>query len=145
MTDSMPRSAGHRWLRKAIPAGIAVLVAAGVTAGPALAATAPAIGPAARLEPGAASVTYLDHDPGRLARRKRFHVGGMGDKYLARQHNVTRHARQPLAWEYCQDTTITGQLRHRTAEPATVTLARWNPSSEKPGRARHPPNNHPGN
>jgi predicted dienelactone hydrolase len=39
MTDSMPGSNGHRWLRKAIPAGIAVLFAAGVTAGPALAAT----------------------------------------------------------------------------------------------------------
>jgi hypothetical protein len=34
----MSRSNGHRWLRKAIPAGIAVLFAAGVTAGPALAA-----------------------------------------------------------------------------------------------------------
>jgi hypothetical protein len=36
MTDSMPGSNGRRWLRKAIPAGIAVLFAAGVTAGPAL-------------------------------------------------------------------------------------------------------------
>jgi predicted dienelactone hydrolase len=42
MTDSMPGSNGHRWLRKAIPAGIAVLFAVGVTAGPALGATAPA-------------------------------------------------------------------------------------------------------
>lgn len=42
MTDAMPRSAGHRWLRKAMPAGITMLLAAGVTAGPALAATAPA-------------------------------------------------------------------------------------------------------
>jgi len=33
MTDSMPRSAGRRWLRKVTPAGIAVLLAAGVTAG----------------------------------------------------------------------------------------------------------------
>jgi hypothetical protein len=39
MTDSMPGSIGRRWLRKAIPGGIAVLFAAGVTAGPALAVT----------------------------------------------------------------------------------------------------------
>ena len=45
MTDSMSGSNGHRWLRNAIPAGIAVLLAAGVTAGPALAAT-PAASPA---------------------------------------------------------------------------------------------------
>jgi predicted dienelactone hydrolase len=43
MTDSMPGPNGRRWLRKAIPVGVAVLLAAGVTAGPALAATAPAI------------------------------------------------------------------------------------------------------
>ena len=42
MTDSMSGSNRRRWLRKAIPAGIAVLLAAGVTAGPALAATAAA-------------------------------------------------------------------------------------------------------
>jgi predicted dienelactone hydrolase len=36
---------GHRWLRKAIPAGITVLLAVGVTAGPALAAT-PSASPA---------------------------------------------------------------------------------------------------
>jgi predicted dienelactone hydrolase len=42
MTDSMSGSNGRRWLRKAIPAGIAVLLAAGVTAGPALGATAAA-------------------------------------------------------------------------------------------------------
>ena len=42
MTDSIPKSNGHRWLRKPIPAGIAVLLAAGVTASPALAATTPA-------------------------------------------------------------------------------------------------------
>ena len=45
MTDSMPGPNGRRWLRKAIPVGIAVLFAAGVTAGPALAAT-PATAPA---------------------------------------------------------------------------------------------------
>jgi hypothetical protein len=45
MTDSISRSNGHRWLRTAMPAGIAVLLAAGVTAGPALAAT-PAAAPA---------------------------------------------------------------------------------------------------
>ena len=45
MTDSMPGPNGHQWLRKAIPAGIAVLFAVGVTAGPALAAT-PAAAPA---------------------------------------------------------------------------------------------------
>jgi len=45
MTDSMSGSNGHRWLIKAIPAGIAVLLAAGVAAGPALAAT-PAASPA---------------------------------------------------------------------------------------------------
>ena len=39
MTDSMPGSNGHQWLRKAITAGIAVLFASGVTAGPALGAT----------------------------------------------------------------------------------------------------------
>src|SRR5580698_10510689 len=42
MTNSMPGPNGRRWSRKAIPAGIAVLFAAGVTAGPALAATPPA-------------------------------------------------------------------------------------------------------
>ena len=42
MTDSMSGSTGHRWLRRAIPAGVAALLAAGVTAGPALGATAPA-------------------------------------------------------------------------------------------------------
>jgi predicted dienelactone hydrolase len=42
MTESMPGSNGHRWLRRAIPAGITVLVAAGVTAGPAVAATSTA-------------------------------------------------------------------------------------------------------
>lgn len=42
MTDSTSGSHGRRWLRRAIPVGIAVLFAAGVTAGPALAATAPA-------------------------------------------------------------------------------------------------------
>ena len=45
MTDSMPGPNGHRWLRKAVPVGIAVLFAAGVTAGPALAAV-PAAAPA---------------------------------------------------------------------------------------------------
>jgi len=45
MTDSISRSNGHRWLRTAMPAGIAVLLAVGVTAGPALAAT-PAAAPA---------------------------------------------------------------------------------------------------
>jgi hypothetical protein len=45
MTDSMSGPNGHRWLCKAIPAGMAVLLAAGVTAGPALAAT-PAPSPA---------------------------------------------------------------------------------------------------
>jgi len=45
MTDSMPGPYGHRWLRRAIPVGIAVLFAVGVTAGPALAAT-PAAAPA---------------------------------------------------------------------------------------------------
>jgi predicted dienelactone hydrolase len=45
MTDSMSVSNGHPWLRKAVPAGIAALLAAGVTAGPALAAT-PAAAPA---------------------------------------------------------------------------------------------------
>jgi predicted dienelactone hydrolase len=45
MTDSMSGPNGHRWLRKAIPVGIAVLFAVGVTAGPALAAT-PAAAPA---------------------------------------------------------------------------------------------------
>ena len=45
MTDSMSGPNGRRWLRKAIPVGIAVLFAAGVTAGPALAAT-PAATPA---------------------------------------------------------------------------------------------------
>jgi predicted dienelactone hydrolase len=42
MTDSMSGWNGDRWLRKAIPAGIAVLLAGGVTAGPALAATSAA-------------------------------------------------------------------------------------------------------
>jgi predicted dienelactone hydrolase len=42
MTDSMPGPNGRRWLRKAIPGGIAVLFAVGVTAGPALAATSAA-------------------------------------------------------------------------------------------------------
>src|SRR6266481_6171171 len=45
MTDSMPGPNGRRWLRKAIPACVAVLFAVGVTAGPALAAT-PAAAPA---------------------------------------------------------------------------------------------------
>ena len=42
MTESPSGSNGRRWLRKAIPVGMAVLLGAGVTAGPALAATAPA-------------------------------------------------------------------------------------------------------
>jgi predicted dienelactone hydrolase len=42
MTDPMSGPIRRRWLRAAIPAGLAVLVAAGVTAGPALGATAPA-------------------------------------------------------------------------------------------------------
>jgi predicted dienelactone hydrolase len=42
MTDSMPGWKGRRWLGKAIPVGVAVLFAAGVTAGPALGATVPA-------------------------------------------------------------------------------------------------------
>jgi predicted dienelactone hydrolase len=42
MTDSMSGSNGRRWLRKAIPVGVAVLLAVGVTASPALGATAPA-------------------------------------------------------------------------------------------------------
>jgi predicted dienelactone hydrolase len=73
MTDSMPRSNGHRWLPKAIPAGIAVLLAAGVTAGPALAATAPATpaGPVTSLVPPTghyqAGTTWLDLvDPTRI-------------------------------------------------------------------------------
>src|SRR5256885_1048969 len=39
MTDPMSGSNRRRWLRTAIPAGLAVLFAAGVTAGPALGAT----------------------------------------------------------------------------------------------------------
>jgi predicted dienelactone hydrolase len=42
MTDTMSGSNRRRWLRAAIPAGMAVLAAAGVTAVPALGATAPA-------------------------------------------------------------------------------------------------------
>jgi predicted dienelactone hydrolase len=42
MTDPMSGSNRRWWLRTAIPAGMAVLFAAGVTAGPALGATAPA-------------------------------------------------------------------------------------------------------
>jgi predicted dienelactone hydrolase len=51
MADSMSGSNGRRWLRKAIPAGVAALLAVGVTAGPALAATTPATlaGPATSL------------------------------------------------------------------------------------------------
>jgi predicted dienelactone hydrolase len=51
MTDPMPGSNRRRWLRTAIPAVMAVLLAAGVTAGPALGATAAATpaGPAASL------------------------------------------------------------------------------------------------
>jgi predicted dienelactone hydrolase len=51
MNDSMSGSNRRRWLRTAIPVGMAVLVAAGVTAGPALGATAPATatGPATSL------------------------------------------------------------------------------------------------
>jgi predicted dienelactone hydrolase len=45
MADSMPGPNGRRWLRKAVPGGVAVLFAVGVTAGPALAAT-PAAAPA---------------------------------------------------------------------------------------------------
>ena len=41
MANSMSGSNRRRWLRKAIPVGIAVLLAVGVTAGPALGATAP--------------------------------------------------------------------------------------------------------
>jgi predicted dienelactone hydrolase len=39
MTDSTSISAAHWWLRRAIPAGVTVLLAVGVTAGPALGAT----------------------------------------------------------------------------------------------------------
>lgn len=42
MTDSTSGSNGNRWSRKAIPVGVTVLLALGVTAGPALAVTAPA-------------------------------------------------------------------------------------------------------
>jgi predicted dienelactone hydrolase len=51
MTDSMSGPNGRRWLRKAIPAGVAALLAVGVTAGPALGATAAATpaGPATSL------------------------------------------------------------------------------------------------
>jgi hypothetical protein len=42
MTDTMSGSNRRRWLRAAIPVGMAVLAAAGVTAVPALGATAPA-------------------------------------------------------------------------------------------------------
>jgi predicted dienelactone hydrolase len=45
MSDSMSGSNGHRWLRKAIPAGVAALLAVGVTAGPALGATTQATPP----------------------------------------------------------------------------------------------------
>jgi predicted dienelactone hydrolase len=51
MTDPMSGSNRHRWLRTAIPAVMVVLLAAGVTADPALGATAPATpaGPATSL------------------------------------------------------------------------------------------------
>ena len=42
MTDSMSGSSRRRWLRRAIPTGAAVLLAAGLTTDPALGATAPA-------------------------------------------------------------------------------------------------------
>ncbi len=52
MTDPTSRSAGRRWLRKAIPISLAALLALGVTAGTALAAPpATQIGPATHLVP----------------------------------------------------------------------------------------------
>ena len=52
MADPMSGSMRRRWLGRAIPVGMAVLVAVGVTAGPALAATSPTpAGPTSSLVP----------------------------------------------------------------------------------------------
>ncbi len=42
MTEPMSGSTGRRWLRRTIPVGVTALLAVGATAGPVLAATAPA-------------------------------------------------------------------------------------------------------